>query len=396
MNPVLRDPRAWPLLVAACLTIMSNATLTPALPGLAQLFADTPHADLLTRMLITAPSLTAALAAPLVGWVVDRHGRRPLLLAGVALFAIAGTAGFYLPSLSAVLISRGLLGVAVAMIVTAQAALIGDYFAGPERARFMGYQMGATQFGGFLFVLLAGIVAAQSPRLPFVLYALPLLLLPWFGRVLIEGRREVADALAPPPPQAGTWNWRVVVAVVLLATGTGMAILYLVPTELPFVLSVRGFSDPTVIGRILSVAMLIGGVLALQVGSLQRLMGSTATLGVGALTMAIGLGVLAGSHSAVGLTLGAGLAISGFTIASPGLGATVLQVTPLHRRGLAMGLFTTSLFVGQFASPLVFHPMVEAWGSAVTFRRLSVALAVIGVLTLLRSAAWGRGATARA
>ena len=383
MKAVLHDPRAWPLLVAASLTIMSNATLTPALPGLARLFVDTPHAELLTRLLITAPSLTAALSAPLVGWIVDRHGRRPLLLAGVFLFAIAGTAGLYLPNLAAILVSRGLLGVAVAMIVTAQAALIGDYFAGSARARFMGYQMGTSQFGGFFFVLLAGIAAAQSPRLPFALYALPLLLLPWFGRVLTEAGRGKTTAVAGPPPLAGTWDWRLVVAGALLATGTGMAILYLMPTELPFALSIRGLGDPVVIGRILSLAMLIGGVLALQVGNLQRLLGPIATLGLGALSMAIGLRLTATSHSPVWLTLGAGLVISGFTIASPGLGALVLQVTPLRRRGLMMGLFTTALFVGQFVSPLLAHPVIEAQGHAATFLQLSLVLAAIGVLTLL-------------
>ena len=382
MSAVLRDPRAWPLLVAASLTIMSNATLTPALPGLARLFADTPHAELLTRLLITAPSLTAALSAPLVGWMADRHGRRPLLLAGVALFAIAGSAGLVLPNLPAILLSRGLVGVAVAMIITAQSALIGDYFDGPVRARFMGSQMGATHLGGFLFVLLAGIVAAQSPRLPFALYALPLLLLPWFGRVLKEARRG-ETMVGGPAPLAGAWDWRVVVAGVLLATGTGMAIVYLVPTELPFALSARGLGDPVVIGRILSLAMLIGGVLALQVGNLQRLVGPIATLGLGALSMAIGLRLVATSHSAVWLTLGAGLMISGFTIASPGLGALVLQVTPLRRRGLAMGLFTTALFVGQFVSPLLAHPVIAAQGHAATFQQISLALAMTGVLTLL-------------
>jgi hypothetical protein len=46
------------LLMAATLTVMANATISPALPGLKQLFHDDPNADVLTRLLVTAPSLS--------------------------------------------------------------------------------------------------------------------------------------------------------------------------------------------------------------------------------------------------------------------------------------------------------------------------------------------------
>jgi hypothetical protein len=39
---VWRDGRAVALLMAATLTVMANATISPALPGLQQLFADDP------------------------------------------------------------------------------------------------------------------------------------------------------------------------------------------------------------------------------------------------------------------------------------------------------------------------------------------------------------------
>ncbi len=65
--PIWRDSRAVALLMAATLTVMANATISPALPGLQQLFADDPHSALLTRLLVTAPSLSIALLAPLAG-----------------------------------------------------------------------------------------------------------------------------------------------------------------------------------------------------------------------------------------------------------------------------------------------------------------------------------------
>lgn len=90
---VWRDSRAVALLLAATLTVMANATISPALPGLERLFADEPHAALLTRMLVPAPSLSIALVAPLAGLAIDRFGRRLLLLAGIVLFVVSEAPG---------------------------------------------------------------------------------------------------------------------------------------------------------------------------------------------------------------------------------------------------------------------------------------------------------------
>ena len=142
---------------------MANATISPALPGLQKLFADDPNSALLTRLLVTAPSLSIALLAPFVGLAVDRIGRRILLLSGIVLFVITGSAGLYLPNLPTIFVSRFALGVAVALIMTAQTALVGDYFSGEARNALTGLQISARNFGGLVFILLAGLAAA-CPR----------------------------------------------------------------------------------------------------------------------------------------------------------------------------------------------------------------------------------------
>jgi len=73
--PIWQDPRAVALLMAASLTTMANATISPALPGLERLFADDPNASMLTRLLVPAPSLSVALCAPFAGLAADRCGR---------------------------------------------------------------------------------------------------------------------------------------------------------------------------------------------------------------------------------------------------------------------------------------------------------------------------------
>ncbi|WP_246777175.1 MFS transporter [Microvirga sp. VF16] len=139
-KPVWHDPRAVVLLMAASLTTMANATISPALPGLERLFADDPNAAMLVRLLVPAPSIAVAILAPFAGIVADRYGRRRMLLTGVGLFVLAGCAGLLLPDLPAIFVSRLILGDAVALIMTAQTALVGDYFTGAGRNALTGFR----------------------------------------------------------------------------------------------------------------------------------------------------------------------------------------------------------------------------------------------------------------
>ena len=188
-RPVWRDNRAVALLMAAMLTTMANATISPALPGLERLFAQDPDAAMLTRLLVTAPSLSVAIFAPLAGLAMDRTGRRRPLLISIILFVTAGCAGLVLPSLSTILASRLLLGIAVALIMTAQTALVADYFSGTDRSALMGLQISARNFGGLLFITLAGWAASLSPRLPFAIYGLAVVLLPLAWKVITDRAR---------------------------------------------------------------------------------------------------------------------------------------------------------------------------------------------------------------
>lgn len=118
------------LLLISTLTVMSNATIAPALPGLASEFSGTPCADLLVKMLLPIPALFVVIFAPILGWTADKLGRRNQIILSTLMFAISGAAGAKLAGLEAILISRALLGICVAGLMTAITALIADYFSG--------------------------------------------------------------------------------------------------------------------------------------------------------------------------------------------------------------------------------------------------------------------------
>ena len=380
MDNLLRDSRAWGLMLAAMLTIMSNATITPALPGLQAMYSDNPNAELITRLLITAPSLLVAVVAPFAGAVVDRLGRRPPLLTGLVLYAIAGTAGLYLQSLEAILASRLLLGLGVAAIMTAQAALIGDYFEGPARGRLMGYQIAATNVGGLVFVITAGILAAHDPRLPFAIYGLSALMLPILSRVLPEPSpaAEGHDPNAPLPP--GEPGWQTTVAIMSLAPGLTFVIFYAVPTLLPYHLAEIGLADPRQAGEAMASMMLAAAIMAVVSGWVRPTLGRIGTPVSGYAGLAAGFALVAVAQSLPMAMLGTALVGAGLGLCMPTFITTALNVTPAHRRGLVSGLVTSAIFLGQFLSPLAMQPLVDHYGYRGAFGAGAAAFVLLALL----------------
>ena len=384
MDPLLRDSRAWGLMLAATLTIMSNATITPSLPGLQEMYGDDPNAELITRLLITAPSLLVALVAPFAGAVVDRLGRRPPLLAGLVVYALAGTAGLWLQSLEAILASRLILGLGVAAIMVSQAALIGDYFEGPARGRLMGYQIAATNVGGLVFVMTAGVLAAHDPRLPFAIYGLSALMLPLLSRSLpepspaTEGHGPGAALAAQGEP-----GWQMTVAIMAIAPGLTFVFFYAVPTQLPYHLAALGLADPRQAGEAMASMMFAAAIMAVLSGWIRPILGRIGTPVAGYAGLISGFALLAGAHSLPIAMLGTALVGAGLGLSMPTFITTALNAAPARHRGLVSGLVTSAIFLGQFLSPLVIQPLVARYGYPTAFGTGAAGFLVLAIVLTL-------------
>ncbi|RDJ23258.1 MFS transporter [Bosea caraganae] len=383
-GPVWRDPRAIALLMAASLTTMANATISPALPGLERLFADDPNAAMLTRLLVPAPSLSVAICAPLAGLAVDRIGRRPLLLAGVILFIVSGCAGLVLPDLPTIFTSRLVLGVAVALIMTAQTALIGDYFTGNDRTALTGLQISARNFGGLVFISLAGWVAAISPRLPFAVYGLAAAFLPLMWRAIVDPPRPAhAGGARPADGSEGQRSWRALLALLVLLQAATNMIFFIMPTQLSFFFEAEGYDGAVMTGAALGVLMLSGGCCALLYPRIQRAVGYAGIFALGYAAMALGFPMLILASTALPALSAAAAIGVGYALVSPSFVALALNLAPPRQRGLAGGILTASVFIGQFCSPLLSTPLIAGYGYAGLFCGSAVLLAVMAAAAVL-------------
>lgn len=381
---IWRDPRAIALLMAASLTVMANATISPALAGLEATFPDTPNAGMLTRLLVPAPSLSVVLCAPLAGIFSDRFGRRWMLLIGVILFVITGSAGLYLPSLPTIFASRLALGVAVAIIMTAGTALIGDYFTGEQRSGFVGLQVSARNFGGFLFISLAGYAAAISPRLPFAIYGLAALFLPLMWVAITEPIREAPHAKMSENNGSRAWK-PLTLALACLQMTTNM-IFFVMPTQLPFFFNEQGYNSAVMTGSALGVLTLTGGCTALLYGRMKRVIGFFGNYTLGYAMMALGFTLISAGENSWIIFVGTASIGAGYATVSPNFVAIALSLVPERRRGLAGGILTTSIFLGQFLSPLFSTPLISTFGYDETFYSLSL---LLGAMAIAASIAGG-------
>ncbi|GAA4545477.1 MFS transporter [Amycolatopsis samaneae] len=362
------------LLAAATLTIMAAAVIAPSLPAMTRAFG---NADVLVKLALTVTSLAIAISAPLSGAVADRVGRRPLLVGGLALYAVAGTAGYFVSDLVVLLVTRALLGIAVGGIMTAVSAIITDWFDGPRRASFLGLQQAFASLGGVVFLPLAGVLAGVDWKLPFWIYAASALILPAALRTLGEPARA-GEAPADTGPSRNSLRVTGIYALALVVT----LAFYLAPTQLPFLLTEFGVG-PAVVGIVVAGSTLTGVVGALVFPVLSGRLTPTAitTASVGLLGAGWLLIGTAGSVApiVVGLLVGG----VGVGLAVPTLNLRLAGLAGPGRRGRVLSGLVTGIFLGQFLSPLAAQPLVRTAGIGGAFTYSGAAMAAGAALATL-------------
>jgi MFS family permease len=333
------------------LPILATLSVAPAIPRLIQHFSSVPNATVLVPMLLAVPAICIAIVSPFVGYLSDRIGRKNVLVWGIVLYGAFGMAPLLLDDLHAILATRAGVGLAEAMLVTVGKALVGDYFAGTRRQRWIGYQNAIDAALGTCMWLIGGLLASLGWRSPFLLYlvALPLLI----AVIYFIWEPESVERLADEPAVAATpFPWRQM-AIVYAAMLFVSAMYFSYPTNIARALTDLGVDTPAMIGVITALA---------SIGTpLGALFFSRATWLSIASFFAAGLAFIGLSFVAIGLSSDyMHAAVFGFfeQIGNGLIGAVLtawcLTILPVEHRGRGMGLFGTFMVSGIFISPLLF------------------------------------------
>jgi MFS family permease len=368
------------LLLASMLTIMAGATIAPALPAIQREFANAPNATVLVGLVLTMHGLFIAVGSPVIGALVDRYGRRSLLLVSTVVYALAGGSGFVLDSLVAILVGRAVLGLAVAGVMVTVTALITDYYEETRRETILGRQGAFMSLGGVVLLPLAGILADIGWRVPFLVYTVALVLLPLMAFALPEPDRHEPTGDRPTSIddiRRTLVQFPLGTLALIVALGLVSQILfYMIPVQIPFYLEAQTNASATLVGVAIAASTFTGGVMSLLYGRIRRFL---SVIGIVALTfafMSIGYVVIGMSGTFLGIVAGLALAGAGVGFTLPNLNTWIAAVTPDAVRGRALSGLTSALFLGQFLSPLVVRPISDTVGLDTTFLGVGVVLAM--------------------
>ena len=358
-------PQGVIVVVAAFLPIIAIVAMGPAVPTMIEHFAHDPDARRDVPAMIGAPGLAMALLAPFAGMLIDKFGRRQLLLGSTLLYGVFGSAPFWLDNLDHIYISRILLGVSEAGILTAVNTLIGDYWDDKGRKNWLFLQ-------GLLGPLLAAIVSlivGYATKLQwngvFLVY---LVAFPIFAAMFVwlfepkrpDAQGRAATMQAPPQPAAPfPVGATVLIAAVTFFTSM-LYYVFIINGALAF--AEVGVTEPDRYGRLIffpSLCILIGATLFRAMASQPNL------LQIGVLLALLGAGLagmgLANSVPQIIAALVIQQTAAGMAV--PTLVAWAQTKFSYAHRGRGMGIWTAAFFLGQSQSPRLVY-LIDAYAGS--------------------------------
>jgi len=236
------------LLFPITLSVMAALFVAPIAPKIGEFYGKTGaySPDVLGTYIgwiITVPSLCVALFSIPAGWLGDKVGRRRLLVMAMSVYSLVGVLPYFLNDLNLIVASRIAVGIVEAMLMTLSTTLIGDFFSGESRNRWLAAQTGVASTTAMIIVPIAGAVGQSDWHNVFLLYLVPLLFLALV--LLFTWEPEESEHLVDHGVE-GRWSdipWRLM-GVICLITLFGGVMFYFVQIKLSDALSALGVSLP--------------------------------------------------------------------------------------------------------------------------------------------------------
>ncbi|MRG58310.1 MFS transporter [Agromyces sp. CFH 90414] len=383
--------QAAPLLAGSCMPVLGSVLITPVLPRLSEHFGGVPGADVLVPLIVALPALMIAVFAPFAGQIVDRLGRRSLLLGAMLVYALAGTAPVWLDSLAAILASRVVVGICEAAIMTACTTLLVDYFPGERRRnRYLGLQTVVTTLAATAFIAIGGALGASGWKTPFWVYSVSI----GIAAVMAVLLWEPTDADAGPQAierTAAGGRFRLRTRIPweriggpLWVTVFGGFTFYVLVLEVGYLVVATGVAaeNTQVIGWVAAVSSLATALGGLSFSRISRLPRGV-VLPAAFLLQSVGMIAIWVVPTGPGLIAGAAITSFGSGVLLPSLITWVVAAAQFTDRGRITGWWTAAFFLGQSLTPVLIAGLTLAAGS------LTAAVGLAGIAAAVASAVVG-------
>lgn len=280
-------------------------------------------------------TITATITRPPVGLLIDRHGRKPFLLSGIALFGVSVLGYLWAPSILLITLCRVLHGIGWSGCTTAVSTLAVDIAPEKRRGELIGYAGMASNLGAALgpitgFALFYRYGYAGLFLSSFAIVVLSLLVACWI--------HEPELSAAPLPERKG-WIEAISVPESLLPAITVAFLSFChggILTFLPFYALKQGLQNPGVWFAVYATSLLLSRPIA---GPLSDRFGRRVVILPGFILNLAGVVLLALAPTPLWLIVAAVIMGFGFGSAHPSLTALLVDRTSPQRRGLSIAQF---------------------------------------------------------
>ncbi|WP_247731313.1 MFS transporter [Halovivax limisalsi] len=361
------------VLAATVVVPLGVPLLSPTLPLLRDTFA---VSDVRAGYLLSAYFLPGIVLSPLIGRMLDRWGRRPVLLASLFAFGFVGVAMPFLGDFTAILVARVGQGVAAAGIFITTVTIIADSFAGTQRNAVFGFNVAILSIGRTLYPLVGGSLALFGWRVPFACYLLAV------GAGLFVANVFEESALVTDPTERATIRRAIaeltVGRTIQLYGATVLAetiVFGSIMTTVPFLLAAEFDATTATIGAIVAIATLASALVAAENGRFVRHASNRALVSAGFCCFGVSL-IGVGFTSSVPFVGAFALAFGGgIGLILPSVDASISRAVSPACNASALSLRNSATGLGRAAGPLSFTLVATHTG----YRPL---LAGVGMLSL--------------
>lgn len=353
------------LLAASTLGVMGGAIIVPVLELIR---GDLGVSGTAAGFILTGHGFAIAVSSPLVGRVIDRWGIRGPMIGGLVVYGLGGGAGLIVTSYPALIASRLVFGVGAAAVFTGTTVALLAFYQGAQRDRVMGWRSTATSVGGLVWPLLGGVLGGLSWHATFAIYLVGIPLAAMAVWSLPDTRPDAAARgehkvgavrlLRQRPALIGWYGlW------ILL-----MVQLYVLAIFLPRRLAEIGIRAPVLVSVYAVVgAAVTTSLVGLAYGRLRARLSYAVLLRIALGTTLTGFLIYGTVSQPVLLLLAPTLFGVGNGILFPVATVLVDHAAGVEQRSRAASLSSTAIFAGQFISPLLFGPLIDATSTTTGF-----------------------------
>lgn len=345
-------------------------------PGVLQMAAE--FGAMTAQLVQVLPAVVMILGAAVAGYLSERWGRRAVIIALLAVYAISGVAGYVAPNLAVLVVSRVVIGFAGGVLLTTIYAVIGEYFEGHGRERLLGFMSMAASASSVAMLALGGkVVEDHGWRVPFLFYLAAILLIPLAMIGLHKGKTVTAAVALSWRPVLRHWP----IYLLLTAYTVGM---YMLVIQGPFLLGAQGVTSPSTIGLLISVSSIFGALGGALYGSMRRVLGFREMFIFISVTVGVGLPLAAMAQGDTAFFMFAAFVVGlGIGVIEPTVASELLLRTPEPLHDRAMGLNVAAMFLGQFLNPFVVAPLYMVGGAPFAFQTVGAIYLVGGALFVI-------------